>query len=57
MKVSKVYKEIEIYALFNLLAELGGYLGMFLGVSLLDLRALTTYLPRPTSVNAKHIRK
>ena len=55
--VSKVYKEIEIYALFNLLAELGGYLGMFLGVSLLDLKALTTYLPRPTSVNTKHIRK
>lgn len=41
----KEYKEIEIYALYNMLAELGGYLGMFLGVSFLDLRILVDYLP------------
>ena len=33
----KIYQEIESYQLLNLVADLGGYLGLTLGLSLLDI--------------------
>ena len=68
----KMYKEIEIYALFNMLAgsffisclcnivdhflsELGGYLGMFLGVSFFDLKMLVDLIK--IKKNNKYIRR
>ena len=68
----KMYKEIEIYALFNMLAgnifinclcitvnktfsELGGYLGMFLGVSFFDLKMLVDLIK--IKKNHKYIRR
>ena len=36
----KFYVEIEVYGLVSMLAELSGYIGMFLGISFFDLRLL-----------------
>ena len=33
----KIYQEIESYQLLDLVADLGGYLGLTLGLSLLDI--------------------
>ena len=49
----KVLSEVMPKTLLMLVAELGGYLGLTLGVSLLDLKAFVQSLC--TLVNAKHV--
>ena len=34
----KIYEELESYQFLSLVADLGGYLGLTLGLSLLDVR-------------------
>ena len=38
-----VIKAFPAYTLLSLIAEIGGYVGLFLGVSVLDLKALTSF--------------
>merc|ERR1712192_103078 len=40
----KFYREFKMYELVSLLAEVGGYLGLFLGVSLFDIRILFKFI-------------
>ena len=34
----KVYEAYQIYSLLSMIAEIGGYVGMFLGISILQIR-------------------
>jgi len=40
----KFYVEIEVYGLVSMLAELSGYIGMFLGISFMDIRLIVDML-------------
>ena len=50
----EVISEVQAKTLLTLVAEVGGYLGLTLGVSLLDLKLLLSYVGGFIRGNQKH---